>query len=102
MRTWLISGMNARWRAKAGEARGALVRIGDAQDGGLVESATDDLEGQRKAVRKPARDRYARQARDVRREGAGVIEVHRQRVVHLRADLERHRRRGRRQDRVDG
>ena len=61
----------------------------------------DDLQAQRQAVLvEPARHRHRRQAREARRHGEHVVEVHRQRIGRLLAQRERRRRRGRGQERV--
>src|SRR5688572_21841494 len=80
----------------------ALERAADAKDRGLVERSPQDLQPHRELrTREATGDAHARDARQVAGDGEDVEQVHRQRVVHLLANLERGHGRCRRDDGVD-
>ena len=81
--------------------RDPFVRTGQTKHREFAPRRPDDLEADRKTVRKAGRDRDSRQAGHVDRQGAGVREVHRHRIRHLRAHRECDRGAGRRADRVE-
>src|SRR2546427_7186704 len=80
--------------------RRALVCGSDPEEGALLVGVRDDLQPDRQALGEAAGDRDPGKPGDVHRQREDVVEVHRERVVHFRADLERDRRRGRRHQRV--
>ena len=80
--------------------RRLFVGVRDAQDGRFVEMFADDLQADRHAVAvKAAGQRERRQAGQIDRDRVDIRQIHLQRVLDLLADLERRRRRGRRDDR---
>src|SRR5690242_14300067 len=87
-------GALAKVRPRRVEVGVLLVCVSRAQDRLLVESFADNLQPYRQAFGHATGDRYAWQAGHVHRDGEHVVEVHSQRIVHLFAYLERHRRRG--------
>ena len=64
-----------------------------AQHRRFVERLADNLQADRQAVRQAARHADRRNAGQVDRNRADIVQIHRQRVVDLLADLERRRRR---------
>ncbi len=67
----------------------------------LREMRSDDLQADRQSVDQTAGHRHRRQAGQIRADGIDVVQVHRDRIVGLRADRECGRRRRRSHQHVD-
>ena len=84
-----------------GEARALLDRETGVEHALFVEGLADDLQAERQPFAvEPGRHRHGRKARKAGGHGEDVVEVHRQRVVELLAELERRRRRRGRDEHV--
>ena len=90
-----------RTRRAPVEADRLLERVRGVEDAVLAERRAGELEAGRQALAEPVRDRDRRDAGEAHRHRAVVVEVHRQRVGGLGAELEGDAGRGRRDDEVE-
>src|SRR5205085_11297501 len=103
--TWISSPMTGSrlsdTRARSIEFERSLERVRDVEEPVLAECGTSDLKADWKPAGQAAGNRDRGDAGERHGDGAVVVEVHRDRVCGLLAELERDARRRRRDDEVD-